>query len=191
MNLAKCYFARSILHESGPLLIRFNCKRSKGITKKVWISGLDTYVRGCLLRFVAVVVAVVQKTMETLTRVLAKHVYNLDLLDLPLQRLSEQKEKRRRGRSQGMPADLKGSLCESVIWDGDAGYVWLVSLRGCQDIGILLTQSQVKWPSAHGNGTLGQISSTQWHSFKIIYHKVTAKTPWSHDHSWETRCSLN
>ncbi|XP_064603064.1 ral GTPase-activating protein subunit alpha-1-like [Liolophura sinensis] len=43
------------------------------------------------------------KTMETLTRVLAKHVYNLDLLDLPLQRLSEQKEKRRRGRSQGPP----------------------------------------------------------------------------------------
>ncbi|XP_052770134.1 ral GTPase-activating protein subunit alpha-2-like isoform X3 [Mya arenaria] len=36
------------------------------------------------------------KTMETLTRVLAKQVYNLDLLNLPLERLSEQKEKRRR-----------------------------------------------------------------------------------------------
>lgn len=42
-----------------------------------------------------------QKTMETLTRVLARQVYNLDLHDLPLDRLSEQKEKRRRGRSQG------------------------------------------------------------------------------------------
>ena len=35
--------------------------------------------------------------METLTRVLARHVYGLDLNDLPLDRLSEQKEKRRRG----------------------------------------------------------------------------------------------
>ena len=34
--------------------------------------------------------------METLTRVLARQVYNLDLNDLPLDRLSEQKEKRRR-----------------------------------------------------------------------------------------------
>lgn len=38
-----------------------------------------------------------QKTLETLTRVLARHVYNLDLNDLPLDRLTEQKEKRRRG----------------------------------------------------------------------------------------------
>ncbi|XP_070578074.1 ral GTPase-activating protein subunit alpha-1-like isoform X2 [Ptychodera flava] len=38
------------------------------------------------------------KTMETLTRVLARHVYNLDLSDLPLDKLSEQKQKRRRGR---------------------------------------------------------------------------------------------
>ena len=36
--------------------------------------------------------------METLTRVLARHVYNLDLNDLPLDRLSEQKAKRRRGK---------------------------------------------------------------------------------------------
>ncbi|XP_025103645.1 ral GTPase-activating protein subunit alpha-1-like isoform X4 [Pomacea canaliculata] len=38
------------------------------------------------------------KTMETLTRVLARQVYGLDLQDLPLERLSEQKEKRRRGK---------------------------------------------------------------------------------------------
>ncbi|XP_015110729.1 probable Rho GTPase-activating protein CG5521 isoform X8 [Diachasma alloeum] len=37
------------------------------------------------------------KTLDTLTRVLARHVYNLDLNDLPLDRLSEQKSKRRRG----------------------------------------------------------------------------------------------
>lgn len=39
--------------------------------------------------------------MDTLTRVLAKQVYGLDLTDLPLQRLTEQKTKRRRGKSQG------------------------------------------------------------------------------------------
>ncbi|KAI0212730.1 Ral GTPase-activating protein subunit alpha-1 [Lamellibrachia satsuma] len=37
------------------------------------------------------------KTMDTLTGVLARHVYNLDLNDLPLDRLSEQKTKRGRG----------------------------------------------------------------------------------------------
>ncbi|XP_011503584.1 PREDICTED: ral GTPase-activating protein subunit alpha-1 [Ceratosolen solmsi marchali] len=37
------------------------------------------------------------KTLDTLTRVLARHVYNLDLNDLPLDRLSEQKSKRRKG----------------------------------------------------------------------------------------------
>ena len=42
------------------------------------------------------------KTMETLTRVLARQVYNLDLNDLPLDRLSEQKAKKRRGKTGGM-----------------------------------------------------------------------------------------
>ena len=36
--------------------------------------------------------------METLTRVLAKQVYKLNLHDLPLDRLSEQKSKRQRGK---------------------------------------------------------------------------------------------
>ncbi|KAG5874289.1 hypothetical protein JTB14_005719 [Gonioctena quinquepunctata] len=42
------------------------------------------------------------KTLETLTRVLARHVYNLDLTDLPLDRLNEHKSKRgaRRGPSR-------------------------------------------------------------------------------------------
>jgi len=41
------------------------------------------------------------KTMQTLTRVLARQVYNLNLQDLPLDRLAEQKGKRRR---VGVPA---------------------------------------------------------------------------------------
>ncbi|XP_039283019.1 ral GTPase-activating protein subunit alpha-1 [Nilaparvata lugens] len=36
------------------------------------------------------------KTLETLTRVLARHVYNLELTDLPLDRLSEQKSKKQK-----------------------------------------------------------------------------------------------
>ncbi|GLH07913.1 Probable Rho GTPase-activating protein CG5521 [Gryllus bimaculatus] len=47
------------------------------------------------------------KTLETLTRVLARHVYNLDLTDLPLDRLTEQKAKRRRAGGSG------GGLAES------------------------------------------------------------------------------
>ena len=37
-----------------------------------------------------------QKTMDILTRVLAKNLYQLDLSDLPLDRLSEQKAKKKR-----------------------------------------------------------------------------------------------
>ncbi|XP_013400060.1 ral GTPase-activating protein subunit alpha-1-like isoform X2 [Lingula anatina] len=40
------------------------------------------------------------KTMETLTRVLVRQVYNLDMHDLPLDRLSEQKQKKKRGGKQ-------------------------------------------------------------------------------------------
>ncbi|XP_054712928.1 LOW QUALITY PROTEIN: ral GTPase-activating protein subunit alpha-1-like [Uloborus diversus] len=46
------------------------------------------------------------KTMETLTRVLAKQVYSLDLNDLPLDRLSEQKIKRIRGARKTMIGNL-------------------------------------------------------------------------------------
>ncbi|XP_048456380.1 ral GTPase-activating protein subunit alpha-1-like [Rhincodon typus] len=37
-------------------------------------------------------------TMETLTKVLARHLYNLDLHDLPLDKLSEQKQKKHKGK---------------------------------------------------------------------------------------------
>ncbi len=39
-----------------------------------------------------------QSTVETLTRVLARTVYGIDLSDLPLERLTEQKRKKLRGR---------------------------------------------------------------------------------------------
>lgn len=37
-------------------------------------------------------------TMETLTKVLARNLYNLDLHDLPLDKLSEQKQKKHKGK---------------------------------------------------------------------------------------------
>ncbi|XP_030854676.1 ral GTPase-activating protein subunit alpha-1 isoform X3 [Strongylocentrotus purpuratus] len=49
------------------------------------------------------------RTMETLTRVLARRVYHLDLSNLPLDKLSEQKQKRLRGTGRQPPlqaADL-------------------------------------------------------------------------------------
>ena len=54
---------------------------------------------------------VLQKTMETLTRVLARHVYNLDLNDLPLDRLSELKTKRGR-----RPRPAHGRWFAVVVW---------------------------------------------------------------------------
>ena len=38
--------------------------------------------------------------METLTRVLARQVYNLDLNDLPLDRLNERAQKKRIGKER-------------------------------------------------------------------------------------------
>ncbi|CAL1547567.1 unnamed protein product [Lymnaea stagnalis] len=65
------------------------------------------------------------KTMETLTRVLARQVYGLDLNDLPLERLSEQKEKRRRGKesTKGKPStsrNIAGKLEKTFSrgWSG-------------------------------------------------------------------------
>ena len=56
------------------------------------------------------------KTMETLTRVLARQVYNLDLNDLPLDRLSEQKRKKNRGMRErsGVPAKVSTSSVTTV-----------------------------------------------------------------------------
>ena len=49
------------------------------------------------------------KTMETLTRVLARQVYNLDLNDLPLERLTERAHKKRLGKERGPQQELKNS----------------------------------------------------------------------------------
>ncbi|CAM9497956.1 unnamed protein product [Lampetra fluviatilis] len=48
------------------------------------------------------------KTMETLTKVLARHVYSLELGDLPLDKLSEQKQKKHKGRGLCQEASRGG-----------------------------------------------------------------------------------
>lgn len=50
--------------------------------------------------------------METLTRVLARHVYNLDLTDLPLDRLMEQKSKRGRRSANRPESTIQGNLTD-------------------------------------------------------------------------------
>lgn len=50
--------------------------------------------------------------METLTRVLARHVYNLDLTDLPLDRLIEQKSKRVRRLTNRPDSNLQCNSSE-------------------------------------------------------------------------------
>ncbi|KAG8275624.1 Ral GTPase-activating protein subunit alpha-2 [Homalodisca vitripennis] len=54
------------------------------------------------------------KTLDTLTRVLTRHVYNLDLNDLPLDRLSEQKSKR-----QKKSVSQRGSVGTDQTRDND------------------------------------------------------------------------
>lgn len=56
------------------------------------------------------------KTMQTLTRVMARQVYNLNLQDLPLDRLAEAKGKRRRGTTfQQSTGSRGGSRSSNVI----------------------------------------------------------------------------
>uniref|UniRef100_A0A182PPZ3 Rap-GAP domain-containing protein n=1 Tax=Anopheles epiroticus TaxID=199890 RepID=A0A182PPZ3_9DIPT len=50
------------------------------------------------------------KTMQTLTRVLARQVYNINLSDLPLDRLAEQKGKRKRGTPSNWTTGESGRL---------------------------------------------------------------------------------
>uniref|UniRef100_A0A8C4QAL4 Ral GTPase activating protein catalytic subunit alpha 1 n=1 Tax=Eptatretus burgeri TaxID=7764 RepID=A0A8C4QAL4_EPTBU len=49
------------------------------------------------------------KTMETLTKVLARHVYNLELGELPLDKMSEQKQKKHKGRGIYQESNRSGT----------------------------------------------------------------------------------
>lgn len=64
--------------------------------------------------------------MDSLTAVLARSVYGLDMANLPLDKLSEQKEKKQRGRGEGLKQGLQiGDL--SVI----SGLSSLIFLKVC------------------------------------------------------------
>ncbi|XP_057337065.1 ral GTPase-activating protein subunit alpha-1 isoform X2 [Microplitis mediator] len=63
------------------------------------------------------------KTLDTLTRVLARHVYNLDLNDLPLERISEQKSKKRRGVGcRASASSVQSPRRGSIDRETDASY---------------------------------------------------------------------
>ncbi|XP_076305803.1 ral GTPase-activating protein subunit alpha-1 isoform X2 [Tachypleus tridentatus] len=55
------------------------------------------------------------KTMETVTRVMARIVYGLDLNDLPLQRLTEQKQKKRKGTKTPHSAAMENKISTEVV----------------------------------------------------------------------------
>ncbi|XP_041122877.1 ral GTPase-activating protein subunit alpha-1-like isoform X9 [Polyodon spathula] len=59
-------------------------------------------------------------TMETLTKVLARNLYNLDLHELPLDKMSEQKQKKHKGKGGGHES-LKSSVDKSFSkgWSRD------------------------------------------------------------------------
>ncbi|XP_048586068.1 ral GTPase-activating protein subunit alpha-2 [Nematostella vectensis] len=90
--------AASILQTLFVTWIRANLKVP--ISLSLWDKCLD--VLSSLTHWEEVI-AEWNTTLQTLTRVLARTVYNLDLDDLPLDRLSEQKRKRRRHQVQDKP----------------------------------------------------------------------------------------
>ncbi|XP_073682720.1 ral GTPase-activating protein subunit alpha-2 [Garra rufa] len=63
--------------------------------------------------------------MDSLTAVLARHVYGLDLHNLPLDKLSEQKEKKQRGRGvmQDSQKSTDGARSFSLSWRGSGDQV--------------------------------------------------------------------
>uniref|UniRef100_H2Z705 Rap-GAP domain-containing protein n=1 Tax=Ciona savignyi TaxID=51511 RepID=H2Z705_CIOSA len=60
------------------------------------------------------------KNMETMTRVLARHVYKLDLQDLPLDRLTEQKHKKQRRTGPNFDPSSRSERSFSRGWSQDS-----------------------------------------------------------------------
>lgn len=81
--------------------------------------------------------------MDSLTAVLARSVYGLDMANLPLDKLSEQKEKKQRGRGEGVKR-VKNKTGESF---GDCGVDLYHFSKGvvilCKAIVILLIRASV------------------------------------------------
>lgn len=64
--------------------------------------------------------------MDSLTAVLARSVYGLDMANLPLDKLSEQKEKKQRGRGEGGETGLKNKTGESF---GGCRWIAIIFLK--------------------------------------------------------------
>ncbi|XP_055382867.1 probable Rho GTPase-activating protein CG5521 isoform X2 [Condylostylus longicornis] len=91
------------------------------------------------------------KTMQTLTRVLARYVYNLNLQDLPLDRLAESKGKRRRfgsvWQSTGNSRDARTVAADNRKPDEDS------QIRDENSAGVPSLQSQHSVPGRSAPGT--------------------------------------
>lgn len=76
--------------------------------------------------------------METLTKVLARNLYSLDLSDLPLDKLSEQKQKKHKGKGK-----------KKLI-------VWLILIQagkvGHYEHTVLYTFEEATWPYGWNTG---------------------------------------
>ncbi|XP_050439323.1 ral GTPase-activating protein subunit alpha-1 isoform X2 [Adelges cooleyi] len=84
------------------------------ITEKLWDQFLTVL---CSLTQWEELIKEWSKTLETLTRVLARHVYNLDLADLPLDRVADKKSRRKLGNnmcnlSSSRTSEQKGSVAD-------------------------------------------------------------------------------
>ena len=76
-------------------------------------------------------------TMETLTKVLARNLYSLDLGELPLDKLSEQKLKKHKGKGDpDTPTDTAFPLPERRCW-----FLAFIRIRPC----FLWPETRMTW----------------------------------------------
>ncbi|XP_067941820.1 ral GTPase-activating protein subunit alpha-1-like isoform X3 [Watersipora subatra] len=111
------------------------------------------------------------KTMETLTRVLAKQVYKLNLSDLPLDRLSEQKSKRQRGKMPPITrSDSKKGTFSRAYSRFDSATAFraqLLSRSATQD-----SESTIIDERDDLDGEFSSTSVSRMHSFTEAIHSI-------------------
>lgn len=116
------------------------------------------------------------KTMETLTRVMVRLVYNLDLNNLPLDRLSEQKQKRRKGRlqpsdPQSQTVSTQGSMASTVTQPT------LNSPSSSQPTSLKCTEKE-------GNSAANRSKETSHRMHTILFNSAENDAPESDD--WQS-----
>ncbi|XP_050067875.1 probable Rho GTPase-activating protein CG5521 [Anopheles maculipalpis] len=102
------------------------------------------------------------KTMQTLTRVLARQVYNINLSDLPLDRLAEQKGKRKRGTPSNWTASEGSRSVMGRDGPGGANNTDRQGAAGMHDITFTNGSNVVaSVPSDGGSSMRGSVNNGQ------------------------------